>query len=145
MSKVLVVYATRVNRTRKIAESVAEGIRSAVVEVTVTNVRDIKKASDFEGFDGLVFGSATYHGEMMQPMKTMLFLAEKADLAGKVGGSFGAYGWSGEAPGRIYDTMKNIFGMDMVGGPLRLKAPVSGDKIKLAENYGRELGEKLSS
>jgi hypothetical protein len=35
--------------------------------------------------------------------------------------------------------------MDMVGGPLRLKAPVSGDKIKLAENYGRELGDKLNS
>jgi flavorubredoxin len=145
MPKVLVVYATRVNRTRKIAESVAEGIRSAGVDVTVTNVREIKKATDLEGFDGLVLGSATYHGEMMQPMKTMLFLAEKADLAGKVGGSFGAYGWSGEAPGRIYDTMKNIFDMDMVGGPLRLKAPVSGDKIKLAENYGRELGDKLSS
>jgi hypothetical protein len=29
---------------------------------------------------------------MMLPMKTMLFIAEKAGLEGKIGGSFGAFG-----------------------------------------------------
>lgn len=37
---------------------------------------------------GYVFGSATYHGEMMQGMKTLLFLAEKPNMKGKVGGSY---------------------------------------------------------
>ena len=46
-------------------------------------------------------------------MKQLLFIAEKAELEGKCGGSFGSYGWSGEAPPRIYETMKNIYKMNM--------------------------------
>jgi len=93
---------------------------------------------------GYVFGSATYHGDMMQGMKTLLFLAEKADLEGKPGGAFGAFGWSGEAPDRIYDTMKNIFNMDMVSGSLRLKSAALGGGIQMAQDYGREVGKKLA-
>jgi flavorubredoxin len=59
-------------------------------------------------------------------------MAEKAGLEGKIGGSFGAFGWSGEAPDRIYDTMKNIFKMEMVGGPLRLKSSDLGGGITMA-------------
>jgi len=99
---------------------------------------------DIEGYDAYVFGAATYHGDMMQSMKTMLFLAEKNNLEGKVGGSFGAFGWSGEAPGRIYDTMKNVFKMDMISGPLRLKSASIGGGAQTAQDYGREIGEKSS-
>ena len=76
-------------------------------------------------------------------MKTMLFLAEKANLEGKVGGAFGAFGWSGEAPGRIFETMKNIFKMDMVSGPLRLKSAYLEGGTQMAQNYGREIAKKL--
>ena len=143
MSKVLVVYATRGGETKNIAELIAEGIRFTGAKVKSVNITEIKKENDLEGYDGYVFGSATYHGEMMQSMKTMLFLAEKVNLEGKVGGSFGAFGWSGEAPGRIYDTMKNIFKMNMVSGPLNLKSASLGGGIQMAQDYGRDLGKKL--
>jgi flavorubredoxin len=143
MAKVLVVYATRGGETKAIAALIAEGIRFAGAEAKCINIMDIKKEADLEGYDGYVFGSATYHGEMMQPMKTMLFLAEKVKLEGKAGGSFGAFGWSGEAPGRIYDTMKNIFRMNMANDPLMLKSASLGGGIKMAQDYGRKIGEKL--
>ena len=79
----------------------------------------------------------------MQKMKTMLFMAEKAGLEGKAGGAFGAFGWSGEAPERIFDTMKNIFKMDMVSGPLRLKSSSLGGGVQMAQDYGREIAKKL--
>lgn len=145
MQKTLVVYATRTRNTKDIAELIAEGIRSAGAEATVVSVTEVKKEADLDGYDACVFGSATYHGQMMESMKTMLFLAEKANLEGKAGGSFGAFGWSGEAPGRIYDTMKNIFKMDMVSGPLRLKFASLQGGTKMAQDYGREIGEKLGS
>ena len=145
MQRVLIVYATRTSKTKDIAELIAEGIRSASAEAAVVNVTEVKKEADLEGYDAYVFGSATYHGQMMAGMKTMLFLAEKANLQGKAGGSFGAYGWSGEAPGRIYDTMKNIFGMDMVSGPLRLKSALLQGGTKMAQDYGRKIEEKLGS
>jgi len=144
MAKVLVVFTTRTGETKNIAELIAEGIRFTGAEAAVENVTSIKKEADLEGYDAYVFGSATYHGQMMQGMKTMLFLAEKANMEGKVGGSFGAFGWSGEAPGRIFDTMANIFKMDMVGGPLRLKSALLGGGQQMAQDYGREIGNKLS-
>ena len=114
MAKVLIVYATRSGETAEIAKLVAEGIRFTGAEVKTVDVSEIKKETDLTGYDGYLFGSATYHGDMMQSMKTMLFLAEKADLEGKVGGAFGAFGWSGEAPDRIFDTMKHIFKMECI-------------------------------
>lgn len=143
MAKVLVVCATRTGETLKIGELIAEGIRLTGHEANVINVNAVKKEEDLQGYDGLLFGSATYHGDMIQTMKTMLFLAEKAGLEGKVGGAFGAFGWSGEAPDRIFNTMKNIFSMNMVGGPLRLKASSLGGGVQMAQDYGREIAEKL--
>ncbi|UCG14056.1 MAG: FprA family A-type flavoprotein [Deltaproteobacteria bacterium] len=145
MSRVLIVYATRTSETKEIAEIIAEGIRFSGNEAVIVEVKDIKKETDFEGFDGYVFGSPTYHGEMLQSMKTMLFLAEKADLEGKAGGAFGAHGWSTEAQDRIYETMKRIFKMDMVKGPLLLKSVSLGGGVQMAQDYGREIGQKLTS
>jgi len=145
MAKALVVFTTRTGETKNIAELIAEGIRFTGAEATVANVTVIKKEVDLEGYDAYILGSATYHGEMMQGMKTMLFLAEKVNLEGKAGGSFGAFGWSGEAPGRIFDTMTNIFKMDMVTGPLRLKSASLGGGQQMAQDYGKEIGKKLST
>jgi flavorubredoxin len=144
MAKVLIVYTSRTGETTDIADLIAEGTRMGGVDATVVKSSEIKKEEDLAGYDAYVFGSSTYHGEMMQGMKTLLFLAEKADLEGKSGGAFGAFGWSGEAPDRIYDTMKNIFKMDMVSGPLRLKSAFLGGGIQMAQDYGKEIAKKLT-
>ena len=143
MAKALVVYTTRTGETKDIAKLIAEGIRISGAEADVVNSTQIKKEDELAGYDAYVFGSATYHGEMMQGMKTLLFLTEKAGLEGKIGASFGAFGWSGEAPDRIYETMKNIFKMEMVSGPLRLKSASLGGGITMAQDYGKEIGKKL--
>jgi flavorubredoxin len=143
MASALIVYTTRGGETRKIAELIAEGLRLSFVEVAIKEAKEVKSESDFNGYDAVVFGSATYHGDMMQGMKTLLFMAEKADLEGKIGAAFGAFGWSGEAPNRIYDTMLHIFKMDMVKEPLRLKSSQLGGGIQMAQDYGKEIAKKL--
>ena len=144
MPKTLIVYTTRAGGTKAIADLIAEGIRMAGAEAAVINSTEIKSEDDLEGYDAYVFGSATYHGDMLQGMKTMLFLCEKADLDGKIGGSYGSFGWSGEAPDRIYDTMKNIFNMNMVSGALRLKSASMGGGRQMAQEYGKEVAKKLA-
>ncbi len=143
MGKVLIVYATNAGETKKIGDLIAEGIRFSRHEVSVLKTQDVKTEEDLAGYDAYVFGSATYHGMMMQGMKTMLFLAQKAGLDNKVGGAFGAFGWSGEAPDRIFETMKNVFNMDMVSGSLRLKASHLGGGIQMAQDYGKEIAAKI--
>ena len=144
MGKALIAYTTRTEETRQIADLIAEGLRFSGHEADVRDVKEIKKEEDLRGYDAYVFGSPTYHGEMIQPMKTFLFLAEKADLEDKVGGAFGAHGWSTEAQERIYQTMKTVFKMDMVSGPLLLKSASLGGGLQMAQDYGRDIAKKMS-
>ena len=145
MPKAIIIYSTRSGQTKAIGEIIAEGLRIAAVDVTMADVKNIKKEGDLAGYDAYLFGSATYHGDMINSMKTFLFLAEKADLEGKVGGSFGAFGWSGEAPDRIYGTMENIYKMNMVSGSLRLKSSYIGGGIAMAQDYGKEIAAKIGA
>ncbi|MEJ2716359.1 MAG: flavodoxin domain-containing protein [Deltaproteobacteria bacterium] len=143
MPKALIVYATRTGQTQSIADLIAEGIRFTGADAEVLNAVHVKKEDELKGYDAYVLGSATYHGDMMQAMKTLLFLMAKLDVKGKAAGSFGAFGWSGEATDRIYDTMKNVFEMDMVGSPLRLKSASLQGAMQMAQDYGREIGKKM--
>ncbi len=148
MPKVLIAYASRTGQTKNIAELIAEGVRFTGVEAKVfdANALDAKfliHPEDFADYDAYIFGSPTYHGEMMQAMKTLLFLAAQINVEGKTGGSFGAYGWSGEAADRIYDTMQNVFRMDMVGSPLKLKSASLQGALQMAQDYGRAVGRKV--
>ncbi|MEJ5349795.1 MAG: flavodoxin domain-containing protein [Desulfosoma sp.] len=146
MPKALVLYATRTNQTKAIGDLIAEGLREAGVDVKVLGVQEFEKAEENpEQFDALILGSATYHGEMMPSMKTFLFKLEQYDLKGKVGGAFGAFGWSGEAPGRIFETMKNIYQMDMISGPLKLKSSALSGAAQMAKRYGQEIAQKLKA
>lgn len=145
MAKALIVYATRTGETRQIGSLIAEGLRFSGIEVSLTDVGDIKSEKDLDGYDAYVFGSPTYHGDMLQSMKNLLFLSEKASLEGKIGGAFGAFGWSGEAPERIFGTMGNIFRMQMVSAPLMLKNSSLGGGLKMAQDYGREIAAKLEA
>jgi len=140
MGKFLIVFATRSDETKGIANLIGEGIRIAGHEADVKKINEIKNEEDLKGYDGYVFGSATYHGEMITSMKQLLFIAERAELKGKPGGAFGAFGWSGEAPGRIFDTMANIYGMNMVAaGPLMLKASWVEGGMKACQEYGKSI------
>ena len=142
--KALVAYSTRTKNTLKIGELIAEGIRSSGIEVDTIPVRDIEKAEDLESYDALAFGSATEGEDIQWAMEKMLKLAEEANLKGKVGGAFGAYGWSGEASEKIYAIMKNTFEIDMVRSFLRLKAEEIEDNKEEARDYGREIARKLT-
>ena len=143
MAKALIVYATRTGETQQIADLIAEGIRFSGHAAEVIESKAVKSEADLEGYDAYAFGSSTYHGEMLQAMKNFLFIAEKANLEGKAGGAFGSFGWSGEANDRIFDTMKHILKMDMVGDTLRLKSSSLEGGLQMAQDYGREIAKKL--
>lgn len=145
MAKVLIVYATRTGETQQIAELIGEGVRFAGHQAEVVDAKKIKNESDLDNYDAYAFGSSTYHGEMLPAMKTFLFIAEKANLANKPGGAFGAFGWSGEANDRIFNTMKHVFKMDTVADTLRLKSSSLGGGLRMAQDYGREIAKKLGS
>lgn len=146
MKKVLIAFASRTGNTEKMAEYIAEGIRFSGNEAVVSKISDLKETKDIAGFDGYVLGCPTYHRDMTGGMKTFLFMAEKANLLGKMGGAFGPYTHSGESAPMLFDTMSYVFKMDMVAlGALSIKDEVlaSDDGLKACQEYGKAVGEKF--
>jgi len=147
MKKVLVGYYSRTGNTEKMAEYIAEGIRMTGNNAELKKISEIKSEEDLKGYDGFVFGCPTYHRDLTAGMKTFLFLAEKANLIGKMGGAFGSYTHSGESANMIYDTMLHVFKMDMVDlGALDLKehALESGEGTRACQEYGKAIGKKFA-
>ena len=146
MKKVLVAYVSRTGVTQKMAEFIAEGVRFSGNTADVKRIVDIKTEQELEGYDGFVFGCPTYHRDMTASMKTFLFLAERVNLTGKIGGAFASYTHSGESGTMIFETMQHVFKMDMVDlGALNLKEHVvdSPDGPKACQDYGRAVGDKI--
>ena len=146
MEKVLVAYVSRSGNTERMANYIAEGVRFSGKEATLVNVASVKSEKDIIGFDGYIFGCPTYHKDMTSGMKNFLFLAEKANLVGKMGGAFGSHTHSGESAPMIFDTMQHVFKMDTVElGPLSLtEAMLETDEgLKACQDYGRAVGEKF--
>jgi len=147
MKKVLIAYDSRTGKTEKMAEYVAEGARIAGCEVELKKITTIKNEKEIQGYDGYIFGSPTYHRDMIGTMKTFLFLVQKANLNDKLGGAFGSYTHSGDAPKLIFDTMDNVFKMDMTNlGSFNLLEHLvdTMEGRRACQDYGRALGEKLS-
>ena len=142
MSKATIIYVTRSGNTRMMAEGIQEGMKEAGVEVLLKRTAEVK-ANDLADVDAVVLGSPTYHHDMISSMKTFLFEMEKAELKGKVGAAFGSYGWSGESVQMMSDTMKHIFGMDLMEPGLKLTGKPSGSSLEKGKEFGRKIAEKI--
>ena len=130
------------------AEYIAEGIRITGNEAQIKKISDIKNEKELAGYDGYVFGAPTYHRAMPGLVETFLFLAQKANLQGKVGGAFGSYTHSGDAPKMIFDTMEFVFKMNVVDlGSFNLLEHLvdTQEGMKSCHDYGKTIGEKLGA
>ena len=146
MHKVLIAYISRTGMTEKMAQYIAEGVRMSGHLADVKKTTEIKTEKDMQAYDGYILGCPTYHRDMTSGMKNFLFLAQKANLVGKIGGAFCSYTHSGESGPMIFDTMQHVFKMDMVDlGPLSLKEAVVGttEGDRACQDYGKALAAKL--
>ncbi|MDD5190563.1 MAG: flavodoxin domain-containing protein [Dehalococcoidales bacterium] len=147
MKKILIAYFSLSGNTERMAQYVAEGVRFSGQQAVVKKISDIKTPAELDGYDGYMFASPTYHREMASPMKTFLFLAKQANLAGKLAGAFGPYTHDGDAPADILGTMQYVFQME----PFELSSLRIMDRklftiegSKACQDYGRVFGERLN-
>ena len=148
VKRVLISYFSRTGKTQQMAEYIAEGVRISGQDVEIKKISDIKSEKELGGYDGYIFGSPTYHRAMPGIVETFLFLAQKANLSGKVGGAFGSYTHSGDAPKMIFDTMEFVYKMNMVDlGSFNLLEHLveTREGMKACRDYGKAVGEKLGS
>jgi flavorubredoxin len=139
MQKILILYYSRTGNTEKMANAVAEGAKDDDVEIEINFHVDVETLSSF---DAIIVGAPTYHHDVPIDFKNLFEDAafKGINLKGKVGGTFGSYGWSGEAPKLILEILKNKFEMEIVHPPLLVR--YMPDQVAL--NACRDLGQKIS-
>ena len=89
MAKALVVYYSRSGNTKKMAESVLEGLKKELADAALKDVKDVE-ADELLKYDAIVIGSPTYYGSMSAQIKKLLDDSVKfhGKLEGKVGAAF---------------------------------------------------------
>ena len=143
VSRILVIYYSRSGNTEKMANAVANGARN--VGTSDVELTYHIEAEDLVSFDAILIGTPTYHHDMPMDMK-MLFeevAAKKITLKGKVGGAFGSYGWSGEAPKLLLEIMKNRFEMKVIEPPLLARYVPDGTMLDKCRAFGKQASETL--
>ena len=84
---------------------------------------------------------------MTLPVKQMLEEAAKANvqLKGKAAAAFGSYGWCGEAPELSLESLKNRFGMQIVGTKVMVIYEPKQDKLEECRKLGKLVAEKIAA
>jgi flavorubredoxin len=141
MKRILIFYYSRTVNTEKMAKAVAEGMNSTgKVEVDMKYFMD---AEDLAGYDGILVGTPTFNKDMPIDTKRLLEQAvtKGVSLRGKVGATFGSYGWSGEAPRLVLDLMRDMLGMLTPEPPLLSKLTPDAAMLEKCRNFGKRISE----
>jgi NAD(P)H dehydrogenase (quinone) len=114
MPKAIVIYYSRSGNTRKMAESVAEGIDKEGVEAQAKDVKDVD-VDDLLKYDAIIIGSPVYYGTMAAEIKKLLDDSVKfhGRLEGKVGAAFAS---SGNLAGGNETTILDILNALLIHG-----------------------------
>ncbi|OGD46287.1 hypothetical protein A3K70_02545 [Candidatus Bathyarchaeota archaeon RBG_16_48_13] len=112
MENMLIVYDSRFGSTEKMAKAIAEGAEDAGSRVTLKKVDQTTK-TDLAKHSIILFGTPTNYGTLSTKMRNFLDTLGKEDLKGKVGSTFGSYGWGGGAV-EIMTLALRAFEMDVI-------------------------------
>ncbi len=142
LPRLLILYYSQTGNTEKMAQAVEEGAKSvAGVEVKVGY---FARPEELAEADVLILGMPTYHHTIGVGMKRLLdeVAVKGISLRGKVGATFGSYGWSGEAPRMLLDLMKTKFEMDTIEPPLLIRNTPDENGLEECRKLGKTVAER---
>ena len=141
---VAVVYVSAYGYTKLLADTITEELKKAGLEVALIELDEESKPYALEAIsraDGVLFGSPTFLGDMLQPIGELLAAIHPYVLKGKLCSAFGSYGWSGEAVGNIIGRLEQLKTKTMEGVRARLKP--SAEELDSARQFAARFAEAL--
>jgi len=114
MHKALIIYYSRTGNTKKMAESVIEGIKKEQIEAIIKDVKDVE-VDELLKYDALIIGSPTYYGTMAAEIKKLL--DDSVEFHGKLEGKVGAaFASSANVAGGNETTILDILNAMLIHG-----------------------------
>lgn len=142
MPKLAIIYVSGLGRTKKMAETIAEGAKTIKGVEVVLKPGGESTASDVKNADAIMLGASTYGYKINQAINPLLQEMEKLNLKGKVGVAFGSYGWSGEGVTTLISKMKS-FGMNVIEPGLKVKQEPDDKAVEECFKLGRTVAEGI--
>lgn len=141
---VSVFYMSSYDNTLAMAEKITQGADS--IEGVIASMYDLASLEEqnmidlLEESDGVILGSPTINGDAVKPAWDLLSCMPYVENIGKVGATFGSYGWTGEAPEMLHDRMRWLkFRLPIT--PLKIKLIPTDEELEHCYSFGREVAE----
>lgn len=145
--QVTIVYDSMWNATRRMAEAIAEGIKSVDSTLTVklfnaatTDKNDV--ITELFKAKGILVGSSTVNKGIMHATGGLLEMLRGLGLKNKKAAGFGSYGWSGESVGIIESKLKDAKFEVIEGGSKELWNP-DDEQLQNCRKFGKVFAENL--
>lgn len=146
-NQITLLYDTMWEGTRRLAEAIAEGIKSVDDRITVKlyNIsRSDKNDILTEVFKSkaILVGSPTVNKGLLHGAAAILEMIKGLSFKNKKAAAFGCYGWGGESVKLITEELKRA-GFDVINDGIRELWNPNEDAIVRAREYGKEFVSKL--
>lgn len=138
--KLVIIYGTGSHNTERMARAIKEGAEAEDIVAVLVNVNDAHK-TDVMDADAVAVGSPNYNHAMMPTVRKFLDSLSGFDLSGKVGLSFGSYGWSFEATDQINSILAS-YGLVMIEDLLVKRMP-GEEELEQCRRVGSLLASKI--
>jgi len=142
-NQIAIVYDTMWNGTRRMAEAIAEGIKSKDKDVNIKLFNCAKRDKNdiiTEIFKSklILVGSSTINGGILTATAGILEMIKGMKFTNKKAAAFGSYGWSGEAVKIITEQLKEAK-FDVVNDGIRELWNPDEEALERCREFGRNL------
>jgi flavorubredoxin len=147
-NRVFIPYVSAYHKTGDIAEAIAAGIRefSKDIEVDVCDIEMMPVGEMEEKItraNALLVGSPTINQNILLPIYKLFAVMTPLRDKGKLAGSFGSYGWSGEAAPMLNNMLQQLK-LKVFGEGIFIKFSPDNDDSAKAREYGKAFAEALT-
>lgn len=145
--KAVVIYDTMWGSTAKIARAVGEGLAAGGLEVKLLNMSLAHRSdaiTELLEAGALVVGSPTMNNNIFPTVADVMTYVKGLKPRNLVAAAFGSYGWSGEAPKQLHDTLTDI-GLNVAKDPLRINYVPDIQDLEQSRALGLELAARATS
>lgn len=145
-NKVVVAYVSAYGYTKKMAEKIAEGVKSKGIAVSLYDLETANKdkvMADIYTAKGLLVGSPTLVNDALPPVWNILTSLNPTINKGLLAGAFGSYGWSGEAVPNMEGRL-NQLKFKMPAGVLKIQFNPSEEELSKCFEYGVSFAENIN-
>lgn len=148
IKRLLITYVSAYGYTAEMARLIAAGASKTdnlEVEVIDIETADIGEMdSKLTIADGVIVGSPTINQNTLLPVYRLMAVVSPLRDRGKLAGSFGSFGWSGEAPQLIAEMLKNLK-LKYFEEPAAFKFVPEDGKEKTLIEYGERFAKALTT